>query len=187
MKTPFIIASLLVLFSFISCCRDASIQDKNLITKRIQYDVQIKNIEPDMDWWIQNIEGSNREQLVKNLMQQVASGKVKAYDFLTCKPFSNQDIKNMMRRTDSISLERTSPPYQMYDTVVVTELHLSEITRLRFLEEWYIDKSTLKFTKKVAGICPMLERRSDSGELRGYKPLFWVFFDDKYPAELQSK
>jgi hypothetical protein len=50
-----------------------------------------------------------------------------------------------------------------------------------------MNDKTLAFTKKVAGICPLVERRTDSGELRGYKPLFWVFFDDKYPAELEQK
>jgi hypothetical protein len=50
-----------------------------------------------------------------------------------------------------------------------------------------MNSKTLAFTKKVAGLCPMVERHSDSGELLGYKPLFWVFFDDKYPAELQQQ
>jgi hypothetical protein len=50
-----------------------------------------------------------------------------------------------------------------------------------------MNDKTLAMSKKVMGICPLEERRSDSGELRGYKPLFWVFFDKRYPAELESK
>jgi len=83
-------------------------------------------------------------------------------------------------------MESPIPPYDMIDTVLVTEIRLSDIKRLRFLEEWSMDNKTLAFTKKVAGICPMVERHSETGELLGYKPLFWVFFDDKYPAELQQ-
>jgi hypothetical protein len=168
-------------------CQNGEDGGKNIVTKRIQYDVSIRNTEPDMEWWVQNIEGSNREKLLKDIIQQVTSGEVKAYDFLTNKPFTPEEIKGMMKRVDSISVERSTPPYDLVDTVLVTEIRLSDIAKLRFLEEWSMNEKTLAFSKKVVGICPMVERLTDSGELRGYKPLFWVFFDDKYPAELEIK
>lgn len=168
-------------------CRNSGGGGKDIVTKRIQYDVSIHNTEPDMDWWVQNIEGSNRDKLVKDIINRVSEGKVKAYDFLSCKPYSVEEIRNMMRRVDTISVERRTPPYDLVDTVLITEIRLSDITKLRFLEEWSMNDKTLAFSKKIAGICPMIERHTDSGELRGYKPLFWVFFDDKYPAELEPK
>ncbi len=184
----FLLIILMLTFSmFTFSCRNGSDAGKNIVTKRIQYDVQIRNSDLDMNWWVQNIEGSSREKLLKNIITQVTSGEVKAYDFLTCKPFTADEIKSMMKRVDTISVERSTPPYDLVDTVLVTEIRLSDITRLRFLEEWSMDNKTLVFTKKVAGICPLVERLTDSGELRGYKPLFWVFFDDKYPAELELK
>ena len=186
--TKFVIISLVLVFTiFNQSCRNGEDASKNIVTKRIQYDVSIKNSDPEMDWWVQNIEGSNRDKLVKNIIDQVTKGEVKAYDFLTCKPFTTQEIKGMMKRVDSISVERATPPYDLVDTVMITEIRLSDITKLRFLEEWSMNDKTLAISKKVAGICPMVERRTDSGELRGYKPLFWVFFDDKYPAELERK
>ena len=124
---------------------------------------------------------------MKDIIKQVTDGKVKAYDFLSCKPFTTAEIKGMMKRVDTISVERTTPPYDLVDTVMVSEIRLSDITKIRFLEEWSVNEKTLAITKKVAGICPLVERFSESGELRGYKPLFWVFFDDKYPAELELK
>lgn len=172
---------------FATSCRKGDSAGKNLVSKRIQYDVTIHNSDPDMDWWVQNIEGSNREKLVKDIIRQVTAGEVKAYDFLTCKPYTPEEIKNMMKRVDSISVERSTPPYDLVDTVMITEIRLSDITKLRFLEEWSMNEKTLAFTKKVMGICPLVERRTDSGELRGYRPLFWVFFDDKYPKELEQK
>jgi len=167
-------------------CKSGESSDNDLVTKRIQYDVVIQNPETDMDWWVQNIEGSNREKLIRSIIQRVTEGEVKAYDFISCKPYSVSEIQNIMKRTDSISMESPIPPYDMVDTVLVTEIRLSDIKKLRFLEEWSMDNKTLAFTKKVAGICPMVERHSETGELLGYKPLFWVFFDDKYPAELQQ-
>jgi hypothetical protein len=172
---------------FMPSCNKGGDAGKNVVTKRIQYDVLIHNSDTEMDWWVQNIEGSNREKLVRDIMAQVTNGEVKAYDFLTCKPFTASEIKSMMKRIDTISVERSTPPYDLVDTVLVTEIRLSDITKLRFLEEWSMNEKTLAFTKKITGICPLAERLTDSGELRGYKPLFWVFFDDKYPAELEQK
>jgi hypothetical protein len=182
-----LIVAILVFSMFMTSCQNNDDAVKNIVTKRIQYDVSIHNTDPEMDWWVQNIEGSNREKLVKDILDRVTSGKVKAYDFLSCKPFTADEIKSMMKRVDTISVERSTPPYDLVDTVLVTEIRLSDITKLRFLEEWSINEKSLVFTKKVAGLCPLVERRTDSGELRGYKPLFWVFFDDKYPAELEQK
>jgi len=181
-----VIGMLVTLAAIFTSCNIGEKSEKNIVTKRIQYDVFIRNTEPDMDWWVQNIEGSNREKLVSDIITRVTEGKVKAYDFLSCKPYTKDELKTMMKRIDTISVERSTPPYDLVDTVLVTEIRLSDITKLRFLEEWKMNEKTLVFTKKVAGICPLLERRTDSGELRGYRPLFWVFFDNKYPAELKK-
>jgi hypothetical protein len=181
------IGLLFSLSTAILSCHTGETSEKNVVTKRIQYDVPIRNTEPDMDWWVQNIEGSSREKLIKDIISKVSEGKVKAYDFLSCKPYSTDEIRNMMKRVDTISVERSTPPYDLVDTVLITEIRLSDITKIRFLEEWKMNEKTLAFSKKVEGICPMVERRTESGELRGYKPLFWVFFDDKYPGELEQK
>ena len=173
----------LVVFS----CKNRDDSDKSIVTKRIQYDVMLRSPEADMEWWVQNIEGGNREKLVKDIMRKVTDGDVKAYDFLSYKPLGKNELSLMMKRVDTVSMESAKPPYELVDTVLVNELRLSDITKLRFLEEWKMDDKTLGFSKKVLGICPMVEKYTDSGELRGYKPLFWVFFDDRYPAELEMK
>jgi len=185
-KLVFILLMSITSALLISCGNNES-NEKNLVTKRIQYDVSIRNSDPELDWWVQNVEGSSREKLISDILRQVSEGKVKSYDFLTCNPITTDEIKSMLKRVDTISVERSTPPYDLVDTVLVSEIRPGDITRLRFLEEWSMNEKTLAFTKKITGICPMVERHSDSGELRGYRPLFWVFFDDKYPAELKLK
>jgi len=175
-----------IVLVMISCHRDSD-QARNTITRRIQYDVNIKSPDQEMEWWVQNIEGASREKLLGNIFQQVKSGEVKAYDFFSCNLLSVEDVNNLMRRVDSISVQSPIPPYELIDTVVVQELRLSDITKLRFLEEWGMDDKSLAFTKKIAGICPLTEKHTETGELLGYRPLFWVFFDKKYPAELKNK
>jgi hypothetical protein len=173
-------------FAFLSCNRGED-GSANLVTKRIQYDVIIKTPDPDFDWWMQNIEGSEREKLVHDMIYAAINGKVKAYGVLSNKLLTTDDIKGMLRHVDSVQVENPDPPHQMIDTVVIHEVNLKEITKIRFLEEWKMDQNSLVFSKKVLGICPMVEAYMETGELKGYKPLFWVFFDSDYPGEFDLK
>jgi gliding motility associated protien GldN len=34
---------------------------------------------------------------------------------------------------------------------------------------------------KIIGICPITEKKSESGEVIGIKPLFWIYFPDARP------
>jgi len=177
----FILVSLIL-----SGCANKSGND-TIVTERIQYDVTIKNREADADWWVQNIEGSKRESMVADIITAASGGKLKLYDYFTNKELSKTEVKAIFKKTDTISVESPNPPYQLVDSVMVRELKSGDITRLRFLEEWSMDKQTLEVKKQVIGICPLLESYSETGELRGYQPLFWVFFDAAYPAALKGK
>ena len=169
----------------LSCNRER-VTPENMITKRIQYDVTIVSPDPEYDWWVQNIEGSDREKLVKNILQAAGQGKVNVYDFFSLKPLTGNDVKAILSRKDTVSIESSLPPYDLVDTIISREVRLSDITRIRFLEEWKMDENALIFEKKVNGICPLVEVFTETGELKGYKPLFWIFLDDRYPKEFES-
>ncbi|NVO19216.1 MAG: hypothetical protein HXX13_05915 [Bacteroidetes bacterium] len=182
MKSYFIpLFAVIMLLSF-ACQRNIS-KPENIVTKRIQYDVSIKSPDPDFDWWVQNLEGEKRESVVKNIINNATEGKVKAYDFFTNKLLTVKQVHDMLFRADTIQLQRPNPPFEFYDTVISQNANINNISRLRFLEEWSMDEKSLAFSKKVLGICPLMEAYTDNGELKGYKPLFWVFFDDRYPGE----
>jgi len=173
--------------ALLTACNGRKNDESTLVTKRIQYDVTIRNSDPDFDWWVQNVEGSNRENLVKDILNRVVEGNIITYDFFSYKQFSKEEVQRILKKIDTISVERSTPPYDLVDTVLIKEIRIQDITKLRFMEEWYIDKSTLVFTKKVIGLCPLAEVYTETGELRGFKPLFWIFFDEKYPGELKLK
>lgn len=178
----------LLLFTLIfalNACKTDSVSDKNKVTERILYDVTIVNKDQDFDWWVQNIEGAQREKLLSDIFGAIESGKVQAYDYITNKPLSKKEIDALLKRTDTISFESPAPPYEIIDSVITTELNKKDIEKIRFLEEWYMDSSTLAFSKKVVGICPMIAKYGDNNEFRGYMPLFWIFFDEKYPAAIR--
>jgi hypothetical protein len=172
---------ILCLIIFISCSRKDNASHA-ILTERIQYDVFIKSPDPDLDWWVQNIEGSKREVFVKKIIDIALSGKVKTYDY------SNQlltpaELKSQLYRSDTFSMQRANPPYQYFDTVVTHSIDMKDIVKIRFLEEWLWDEKTLFIQKKIAGIAPIAAVYMDDGELKGYKPLFWIYFDDDYPLK----
>ena len=82
-----VLVTILTFILLAPSCRNGNKAGNIVVTKRIQYDVPIRNTDTDMDWWVQNIEGSNREKLVKDILSKVTGGEVKAYDFLSYKPF----------------------------------------------------------------------------------------------------
>ncbi len=151
------------------------------LTERIQYDVTIISPESDLDWWVQNLDNVKRETLVRSLMAAAKSGKHKVYDVMTFKEMTSEEIAEKGRQKELMTLSREYPPYAEYDTLVITEIDLSRISKVRFLEEWYLNEETGKITKKVVAMCPMLESYTETGELRGHLPLYWVSYVRKFP------
>jgi len=180
MKKQFIFIFILIIVGFISCSK--SKDQKKIITERIQYDVLIKTPDADMDWWVQNIEGAKREELVKMILDKVYEGKIQAYDYLN-KPMSAEEVKNIGKRNDTLLMPSIEPPYEDSVVIINESLKVSDITKLRFLEEWSIDEKTLVIEKRMLGLSLVKEDFDANGELRGYKPIFWIYFDKKYPIQ----
>lgn len=177
---------ILIVSIFLAACNDKKDKRNNkILTERIQYDVLIKTPNIEFDWWVQNIEGSKRESFVRTILDLAYSGKVKAYDYFN-KPLTLKDVKAIDTFSDTISLPDPVIPNKMNDTVIKHELDIQKITKVRFLEEWYLDEDSYSFDKKVVGIMLMKENYGDSMELRGYSPLFWLYFDKAYPAKLNK-
>ncbi|OPZ99801.1 MAG: hypothetical protein BWY70_00875 [Bacteroidetes bacterium ADurb.Bin408] len=173
--------TVLIMAMFIVSCHNSEVS-KKIITERIQYDVLIKTPDADMDWWIQNIEGAKREELIKMILDKVYEGKIQAYDYLN-KPMSAEEVKNIGKRNDTLLMPSIEPPYEDSVVIINESLKVSDITKLRFLEEWSIDQNTLIIEKRMLGLSLVKEDFDANGELRGYKPLFWIYFDKKYPIQ----
>jgi hypothetical protein len=173
-----------VIIGMISCKSDSS-KKKKILTERVQYDVFIKSPDPDSPWWVDNIEGLKRESLIKTIINKVYSGEIKAYEYMFKRPYTKEEVKALENYTDTLAFQRAYPPYDYYDTVVVHQLDIQKIVKIKFLEEWYFDEKHNIFEKKVVGLAPVKENYGKDGELRGYTPMFWIFFDKKYPDKLK--
>lgn len=177
-----ILLTIVVLTGLYSCKKQTH---QEVITKKIQYDVNIKSPSPDWDWWIQNIVGPDRDKLVDEIMDGALSGKFQAYDYFSdsIKP---EDIRMMLADTFYLTVKRPEPPYDDYDTTVIMRITRDDIQRIRFLEEWTINPETMQFSKKVMGIGPVAHRYDLQGNER-WQPLFWIYTDKDFIKSLKKK
>ena len=51
-----------------------------------------------------------------------------------------------------------------------------DVTRYRLKEDWYFDREEARMNVRIIGIAPLKELRADDGVVRGYSPLFWIYF-----------
>lgn len=171
--------------TFLFSCSNSEKMDKNtfVVTEKIQYPVFIKSPYPEeeSDWWVENIEGKNREKFVNLLLDAAFEGKIPVYDYLVNTKLSKQQIDNIKSKKDTLTIISTSPPFDDRDTVVVTELDRKKIHRLTFLEEWSFNEKEFSMQKRIIGIAPAETVYADSTEIKGFKPLFWIYLDGKVP------
>lgn len=54
-----------------------------------------------------------------------------------------------------------------------------DIIKYQLKEDWIFDKQRSERYVRIIGICPVIEDRTDDGEVRGSgKPLFWLYFPE---------
>jgi hypothetical protein len=192
MKKMCILPALIAGLTFcLEACGDQGRESKNqqVITEKIEYPVFIKSPYDDEsgDWWKENIETSKRLEFVEILFDWAYAGKVQAFDYLTNKPLSAEEVKKIGNESDTIRVNDKNPPYDEKDTVIQNKLDLRQIHKLKFLEEWCFNKDDHSITKKVLGVAPALTVYTDSSEVLGQRPLFWIYFDKAFIASLEKK
>lgn len=179
------IQNILLLTVIISIGFSCQQKEKALITEKIQYDVNIKSPDTDYDWWIQNLPGPQREKMVNMIIDGALEGKYKAYDYFNT-PITPNDIRMILSDTTYYDIMDEEPPYEIRDTMVVSNILRDDVLKVRFLEEWRIDPENLQLEKKVLGIAPVA-RRPDLLGMERWQPLFWIYTDQNYIEELEKE
>lgn len=127
--------------------------------------------------WLGKID---QKMLVDAIFDAIYEGRVTPYDFITDDPLTVEDVKAIESSIDTIYIEDFETG-EMEMKVVENELRRDEITKVFFKEDWYFDKVNFKMEKKVIGISLAIENYDKNGNLRGYQPLFIIYFDERYP------
>ena len=186
-----LIVILSALFLMAACGNHENSGNENasIITEKIEYPVFIKDPYGDnqADWWKENIETSKRLEFVQTLFDWAYSGEVKAYDYLTNKPLTVEQVKAIGNEPDTLTIIQSFPPYEEKDTILQNKIDLHLIHKLKFMEEWRFNLKDHSIQKTVIGIAPTLTVYADSMEIKGYRPLFWIYFDEEYAKKNETK
>ncbi len=69
---------------------------------------------------------------------------------------------------------RPYPPYEEYDTLIITDFDPTKVMRLRIKEDWYFDKQRSQMMVRIIALCPVLMVERDGQEQTS--PLFWISY-----------
>jgi len=130
---------------------DTDTSVENLVADTIIYDVVVRNTNPYDTWATKSLRGLNHPLLIDSLFGLVYDQQAIAYDYFDGTPLSPQDVKDI-ENADWFSRGR--------------------IGKIQFTEKWYFSKSRKELHKEVISVALGHELYTDSGELRGYKPIF---------------
>jgi hypothetical protein len=151
-----------------------------LLTKKIMYNTAYVG---DFQRAI-NIDSSVAKAYFDRLCELVFADSIPAYTWgagVNCDSLTpGAELKKAYIIHDTISVINPTDPAVTKDTVITQNL-VEHITVFRFLEEWSFDVNTMAITKKIVGLCPVVEDFDVmTGEFRGYRPLFFVYFADPW-------
>ena len=179
MKNLSLFLATILFLQIVSSCEYGK---KEIVTEKIQYDVNIKSPDPDYDWWIQNLPGPQREKLIETILTGAINGKFQAYDYYN-NPITPAEVSAILSDTTVVRLTQVEPPYETYDSVIIYNIIPEDIQRIRFLEEWRMNTEDLSFEKKIVGIAPVARRMVMN--IERWQPLFWIYPDKEFEDNLK--
>jgi gliding motility associated protien GldN len=93
------------------------------------------------------------------------------------KPLLASELKELFTRIDTQYTENLESGDM---DMVVQEINLEsrDIMMYNIKEDWIFDKQRSTMDIRIIGIAPMKEMRGEDGEIRGYTPLFWLYYPE---------
>ncbi len=128
--------------------------------------------------------------LMQVLWDAILAGEITAYAY----DLSTDNFEELIPMTASqIELELSDTAYvesadpndanATTSKKVVKQFEPQEVLRLKVKEDWIFDKQRSEMQVRIVGICPVIELRDPTtGDFRGYKSLFWLYFPEIRPT-----
>lgn len=157
--------ALIILTGVISCTNNSNTETVYIntnsssgavIADTIIYDVIIKNTTPDDEWSRLCLQNIDRKVFVDQLFNNIYNGDLKAFHYLSGDIILPETLKQL----------ETQDQYSR-----------DAIGKLQFAEVWRYNDSLQVFNKEVISIIVGTENFDNSGNLKGYRPLFKVYLN----------
>ncbi|MFL5765594.1 MAG: gliding motility protein GldN [Bacteroidia bacterium] len=97
-------------------------------------------------------------------------------------PMTKAEVTNVLVSWDSTNeVEDVNNPGVMIKAPVKKEITARNIRQYWIKEDRFFDKERSVMDCRIVGICPLADKTSESGDVVGVRPLFWIYFPDARP------
>lgn len=148
--------------------------------KRIWREIDLRE-KMNQNYYYPLTENNQRKNLIKVILDGILTeNKINAYssddDEFRIKLTTAEVLKGV-ESVDSLTMTREVPPYEEFDTVIARPFDPTTVKKFKLKEDWVFDRQRSVMEPRIIGIAPVQARIDEnSGELRGYLTMFWVYF-----------
>lgn len=124
---------------------------------------------------------ADRKALFDVLKDGLLSGEILGFDNAAMTdefiiPMTASQVQAKMCRIDVREIEDPNNPGVMIPDTVKKCWEPSDVKQYWIKEEVFLDKQRGVMETRIIGLCPLVEKVSESGDVVGMMPLFWVYF-----------
>ncbi|MCA6362539.1 MAG: gliding motility protein GldN [Bacteroidetes bacterium] len=137
---------------------------------------------------------NNRKSLFDVIKKALLDGDIFAFDNAALDDefqvkMSKAQLQDLFVQVDSTQqTEDPNNPGTYIISPVRTELTSIDVKAYWIKEDWFFDKQRSVMDVRILGLCPLQEKKDpSSGEVVGYKALFWVYFPQCRPVFARSE
>jgi gliding motility associated protien GldN len=155
--------------------RKADIMWSKRIWRVIDFRQKMNNV-----FYFPTVPQQNWKSFITVIMDALKQGEITAYDISSTDellvPITYNEI--IARQTDTIHkmMRRPYPPYNEYDTIIITRFDPTQVLRLRLKEDWYFDSKRSQMLVRIEAFCPVMLKEHNGQQVP--VPLFWVSYAD---------
>lgn len=155
-------------------------------SKRIWRKIEFKE-KMNQPFYYPEIPHNNWRSFMTVIMDALKEGTITAYDdsptdeFII--PLTYQELITRMEGVDTVSMQRSYPPYDSFDTIISIKFNPNDVKRIRIKEDMFFDKQRSVIETRIIGICAVKDNVDpQTGLFRAEQVLFWINFPEARPV-----
>ena len=164
--------------------READIMWKKRIWREIDFRQKM-----NQGFYFPVVSHQNWKSFITVILDGMKEGKITAYEVEPTDELLNPISYNqfMSKQSDTAyrTFRRPYPPYDEYDTMIVSHFEPTDVMRCRIKEDWYFDKQRSQLMVRIIAICPVKMIELESGD-RVPQPLFWIPYESAREVLVQA-
>ena len=93
-------------------------------------------------------------------------------------PMTKDQVMAELSKMDTQWVDDLDNPGELVQVVQAIETQSSDIKKYKLKEIWFFDKKRSVLDVRIIGIAPQKEDKTEGGDIRGYKDMFWLYFEE---------